>query len=119
MPADEADIEDFLSRQERNLKVPIVKENSGQHVERPGTRTGLGREGLHFTWSVGNSGLSPFAISQMLAIGTNWKVKFHMPQLLRKGYCEAVCTVNEVEERPDGVKVDAIFMWSDRRRGTR
>src|SRR5262249_8087822 len=77
-----------------------------------GRMLALDAKGLRFTWSGGNSELSPFAMSQMLAIGTEWKVKFRLP-LLKKGYCEAVCTVNEVEERPDGVKVGATFTSID------
>ena len=52
------------------------------------------------------------AMAQLLAIGTDWHVKFRLP-LLRKGYCEAVATVSEVEERPEGVKVRATFSEID------
>ena len=64
----------------------------------------LDETGLSFTWSGGTSGLSPFEMGQLLAIGTQWKLKFRLP-LLKKGYCEATATAKEVEERADGVKV--------------
>ena len=60
----------------------------------------LDETGLSFTWSGGTSGLSPFEMGQLLAIGTQWKLKFRLP-LLKKGYCEATATAKEVEERAD------------------
>jgi anti-anti-sigma factor len=111
-PVDEARIEHFLSQSKRIVKAPLSKANSGSGWSGAGRMLALDAKGLRFTWSGGNSELSPFAMSQMLAIGTEWKVKFRLP-LLKKGYCEAVCTVNEVEERPDGVKVGASFTAID------
>jgi hypothetical protein len=51
-------------------------------------------------------------MGQFLSIGTDWKVKFRLP-LLQRGYCEASCTIHEVEERPEGVKVGATFKAID------
>ena len=59
-------------------------------------------------WSGGTSGLSPFEMGQLLAIGTQWKLKFRLP-LLKKGYCEATAVAKEVEERADGVRVSFDF----------
>jgi anti-anti-sigma factor len=111
-PVDESRIEHFLSQSKRLVKAPLSKENSGSGWSGAGRMLALDAKGLRFTWSGGNSELSPFAMSQMLSIGTEWKVKFRLP-LLKKGYCEAVCAVNEVEERPDGVKVGATFTSID------
>ena len=73
-----------------------------------GRMSALDAEGLRFTWSGGTTGLSPFEIGQMLSLGTELNVKFRLP-LLQKGHCEAVVTVNEVEERADGVKLAGTF----------
>jgi hypothetical protein len=47
-------------------------------------------------------------MAQMLAVGTDLRVKFRLP-LLKRGHCEALVTVHELEERPDGVKISASF----------
>ncbi len=73
-----------------------------------GRMAGLDEHSVWFTWSGGAGDLSPFEMAQFLAIGTAWRLKFRLP-LLRRGFCEAVATVSEVEERPDGVKVRATF----------
>lgn len=110
-PVDGSRVEHFLSQSQRTVNVPITKEKvagwSGA-----GRMLALDENGLRFTWNGGQTELSPFAMAQMLAIGTEWKVKFRLP-LLQKGYCEAVCVVSEVEERPDGVKVGASFKAID------
>jgi anti-anti-sigma factor len=111
-PVDEARIEHFLSHSKRIVKAPITKEKSDSVWSGAGRMLALDAKSLRFTWNGGSSELSPFAMSQMLSIGTEWKVKFRLP-LLKKGYCEAVCTINEVEERPDGVKVGATFSAID------
>jgi hypothetical protein len=68
----------------------------------------LSAEGLAFTWSGGSTGLSPFEMGQMLALGTPLSVKFRLP-LLQRGYCEAVAEVEQLEERADGVKLACGF----------
>jgi hypothetical protein len=68
----------------------------------------LDADGLRFTWNGGSTGMTPFEMGQMLSLGTDLNVKFRLP-LLQKGHCEAVVTVNEVEERGDGVKLAASF----------
>jgi len=112
-PVDESRIEHFLSQSKRSVKTPLSKDRAETAWSGAGRMLALDAKGLRFTWSGGNSELSPFAMSQMLSIGTEWKVKFRLP-LLKKGYCEAVCAVNEVEERPDGVKVGATFTSIDK-----
>ena len=47
-------------------------------------------------------------MGQLLAIGTELKVKFRMP-MFQKGYCEALATVNEIDERDTDVKCGVTF----------
>jgi anti-anti-sigma factor len=110
-PVDTARVEHFLSQSQRVVNVPITKEKI-QAWSGAGRMLALDENGLRFTWNGGQTDLSPFAMAQMVAIGTEWKVKFRLP-LLQKGYCEAVCVVSEVEERPDGVKLGASFRAID------
>jgi anti-anti-sigma factor len=111
-PVDEARIEHFLSQSQVIVKAPITKEKHATAWSGAGRMSALDERGLRFTWNGGHTGLSPFAMAQLLSIGTEWKVKFRLP-LLQRGYCEAVATVTEVEERPDGVKVAAEFKAID------
>ena len=111
-PVDVSRTEHFFSESKRSVKAPITKEKLGSGWSGAGRMAALDAKGLRFTWSGGNSGLSPFAMGQLIALGTEWKVKFRLP-LLQRGYCEAVCTIHEVEERPDGVKVAATFKSID------
>ncbi len=110
-PVDTARVEHFLSQSQRTVNVPVTKEKI-QAWSGAGRMLALDENGLRFTWNGGQTDLSPFAMAQMVAIGTEWKVKFRLP-LLQKGYCEAVCVVSEVEERPDGVKLGASFKAID------
>ncbi len=111
-PVDEARIEHFLSQSKIIVKVPVSKDKPASAWSGAGRMSALDEQGLRFTWNGGHTGLSPFAMAQLLSIGTEWKVKFRLP-LLQRGYCEAVATVTEVEERPDGVKVAANFKAID------
>ena len=111
-PVDEARIEHFLSQSKIIVKTPLTKEKPASAWSGAGRMSALDEQGLRFTWNGGHTGLSPFAMAQLLSIGTEWKVKFRLP-LLQRGYCEAVATVTEVEERPDGVKVAANFKAID------
>jgi anti-sigma B factor antagonist len=77
-----------------------------------GRLTALHHDGLRFVWCGGHSGLSPFEMGQMLAIGTDLKVKFRLA-MLRKGFCPAVVTILELDERTDGVKLEADFKEID------
>lgn len=109
---DEARMEHFVSQSQRIVKAPITKEKSASNWSGAGRMSALDAKGLRFTWSGGSTDFSPFKMAQLLAIGTEWKVKFRLP-LLQRGYCEAVCVISEVEERPDGVKVQATFKAID------
>ena len=111
-PVDGSRVEHFLTQSKHMVKAPLSKEKLGSAWSGAGRMAALDAKGLRFTWAGGNTSLSPFAMAQLLALGTEWKVKFRLP-LLQRGYCEAVCTVNEVEERPDGVKVAATFKSID------
>jgi anti-anti-sigma factor len=77
-----------------------------------GRMASLDEKGLRFAWNGGSTGLSPFDMGQMLSVGTRLMVKFRLP-LLRRGYCEAQVEVTLLEERPDGVKVGAVFTEID------
>jgi anti-anti-sigma factor len=110
-PVEEARIAHFLTQSQLIVKAPMSKEKTSAWSG-AGRMSALDEHGMRFTWNGGHTGLSPFAMAQMLSIGTEWKVKFRLP-LLQRGYCEAVAVVGEVEERPDGVKVGANFKAID------
>lgn len=65
-------------------------------------------DGLEFTWNGGHTGLDPFDMGQMLAIGTEWRARFPLP-MYQRGFCEANMTIKTVEERVDGVRIGAAF----------
>ena len=112
-PVDEGRVEHFVKKGDGPVN-PIHKHDFGSRWSGVGRMSGLDEEGLSFNWSGGKTDLAPFAMAQLLALGTEWRVKFRLP-LLKKGYCEAVATISEVEERPDGVKVGASFSQIDER----
>ncbi len=109
-------VEHFLPESARHPKPPT--KGSQAQEKTPPAWSGAGRmsaidtSGLRFTWNGGSTGLSPFAMAQFLAIGTEWRIRFRLP-LLGKGYREATCAVTEVEERPEGIKVGASFQQID------
>jgi anti-sigma B factor antagonist len=108
-PTDPKRVEHFIPESARSGKAnPVHKHTFGGHWRGVGRMCALDNESLRFTWNGGSSGLSPFEMGQMLSLGTDLTVKFRLP-LLQKGHCEAVVTVSEVEERPDGVKLGATF----------
>lgn len=111
-PVDESRIEHFLGESKHTVKVPMTKEKPQNAWSGLGRMAALDPNGLRFNWSGGNTELSPFAMAQLLAIGTEWRVKFRMP-MYKRGYCEAQCVIREVEERADGVKVGASFTQID------
>jgi hypothetical protein len=104
----------FLPEAVLKSRVNIVHEKgSGAWTWRGvGRMASLDEGGLGFTWGGGNTGLTPFEMSQFLAIGTDLSVRFRLT-LLKKGLCEAEVKVTEVEERPDGLKVRARFSKID------
>jgi hypothetical protein len=108
-PTDEKRVEHFVPEAARAAKpMPTNPPPFGNAWRGVGRMSALDVEGLRFTWNGGNTGLTPFEMGQMLSLGTDLSVKFRLP-LLKKGHCEAVVTVSEVEERPDGVKLAASF----------
>jgi len=111
-PVEASRIEHFLPEDQHTALTPLMNDKQLVAWSGAGRMSALDPKGLHFTWNGGASGLTPFAMGQFLAIGTEWKVKFRLP-LLQRGYCEATCTINEVEERPDGVKIGAVFTAID------
>ncbi len=110
-PLDRERVEHFISEAQRSGDKPVnpVHGHSfGKNWSGIGRMAHLDGSGLAFTWSGKRTDLKPFEMGQLLALGTDWKVKFRLP-LLIKGYCEAIATVSEVEERPEGVKVVLSF----------
>ncbi len=108
-PIDDKRVEHFIAESKRGTKAnPVHGHDFGAIWRGVGRMSALDSEGLRFTWNGGNTGLSPFEMGQMLSLGTDLTVKFRLP-LLQKGHCEAVVTISEVEERPDGVKLAATF----------
>lgn len=91
---------------------PLHGHAFGENWAGIGRMSGLDEEGLRFTWSGGQTELTPFDMGQMLAVGTELMVKFRLP-LLQRGYCEAKVDVSFLEERSDGVKVGCMFVEID------
>lgn len=105
-PSDPKKIEHFIKRSASTA--PTHGHSVAAAWRGMGRMSSLDAEGLRFTWNGGSTGMTPFEMGQMLSLGTDLTVKFRLP-LLQKGHCEATVTINELEERPDGVKVGASF----------
>lgn len=113
-PTDASRIEHFLS-QTRRFKGPVNPVHGhafGSNWTGVGRMSSLDERGLRFLWNGGDTGLDVFAMGQLLSIGTELKIKFRLP-LFQSGYCEALATVSEVEERDSGVKIGAAFSKID------
>jgi anti-anti-sigma factor len=112
-PTDAARIEQFLTESRRLTgRSPVHGQQFGKNWNGVGRMAGLDEQGLRFTWNGGATGLPTFAMGQMLAIGTELKVKFRLP-LFQQGFCEATAKVSDVEERADSVKIGAAFTKID------
>jgi anti-anti-sigma factor len=114
-PTDPKRIEHFLSATRRfkdEAVNPVHAHKFGSNWTGVGRMSSLDEGGLNFTWTGGETGLDSFGMGQLLAIGTDLKCKFRLP-LFKKGFCEAVATITEVEERTDGVKIGASFSKID------
>lgn len=111
-PTDKRRIEHFLTETQRvgASKNPVHGHQFGKTWRGVGRMASLDENGLRFTWAAGD--LQPFAMGQLLAIGTELKIKFRLP-LFKPGFCEALATVSEIEERADSVKVGAAFSKID------
>jgi anti-anti-sigma factor len=108
-PRDLKRVEHFIpAASRRGATNPVHGHSFGSAWRGVGRMSALDADGLRFTWNGGSTGMTPFEMGQMLSLGTDLNVKFRLP-LLQKGHCEAVVTVNEVEERGDGVKLAASF----------
>jgi anti-anti-sigma factor len=107
-PVDLGRIGHFLPEGAGHRKVPVTRESLPAAWSGAGRMLALDEHGLRFTWNGGSTGLTPFSMAQFLAIGTDWKLRFRLP-MLAKTYRDAVCTVTDVEERPEGVKVGLSF----------
>jgi anti-anti-sigma factor len=107
-PTDAKRVDHFIPESVRTTLSQVQPGQGSSSWRGIGRMSALDTEGLRFTWNGGNTGLTPFEMGQMLSLGTDLTVKFRLP-LLKKGHCEAVVTVSEVEERPDGVKLAATF----------
>lgn len=101
----------FVAQSEAQVKNPVHGHAFGTNWRGIGRMATLDAESLSFTWGGGKTGMTPFEMGQLLALGTELDVKFRLP-LLRKGQVSARVTVTEIEERPDGVKVAAEFSSS-------
>ncbi len=110
-PLDSSRIEHFVAKGSKVVN-PVHGHDFGDNWSGIGRMAGLDENNVRFTWNGGNTDLEPFAMAQLAALGTEWKIKFRLP-LLKKGYCEAVATISEVEERADGIKVQATFKEID------
>jgi len=106
-PVDGERIEHFVAENQAIVN-PVHGHAFGKNWNGIGRMAGLDENGVRFTWSGGNTGLDAFGMTQLLALGTDWRIKFRLP-LLRKGHCEAVATISEVEEGVDGIRVAATF----------
>ncbi len=105
---DEKRMQHFVENAKRRATNPLHGHVFGSNWRGIGRMLGLDSQGLSFFWNGGNTDLSSFEMGQLLALGTELRVKFRLP-LLKKGLCEAVVAVTEIEERDEGVKVAASF----------
>jgi len=110
-PLDHARVEHFIAGSEAPVN-PVHGHAFGKNWSGIGRMAGLDEGSVRFTWNGGQTGLDPFAMGQMLAIGTDWNIKFRLP-LLKKGHCEAVATVSELEQRVDDIKIKVDFKEID------
>ena len=110
-PLDLERIQHFIN-QDGKVVNPVHGHSFGDRWSGIGRMSGLDEQSVRFTWNGGNTQLSTFAMAQLLALGTEWKIKFRLP-LLQKGYCEAIASISEVEERAEDVKIQATFTEID------
>jgi stage II sporulation protein AA (anti-sigma F factor antagonist) len=112
---DAARLDHFLTADKTQMRVPLAGKASSQAKawSSVGRLSSLDENGVRFTWNGGDTELEPFAMGQLLAIGTDLRIKFRLP-LFEQGYCEATATISEIEERGEGVKVGASFSKIER-----
>lgn len=107
-PCDADHVRHFIPEASGRRANPLHGHAFGKNWRGIAQMTALDDQGLRFLWDGNRTQLSPFQMGQMLSIGTRLDVKFRLP-LLRKGHCEAVVRVGELEEREDGVKISVVF----------
>lgn len=91
------------------IKVPVT---GAEGWSGKGRMASVDETGVSFHWNGGETGLAPFAMAQLLSMGTRWRCKFRLP-LLQKGFLEAAGVISEISERADGVKVAVRFQELD------
>jgi len=109
-PVDTSRIDHFLPEAAGHAK--LGKEKAPAAWSGAGRMSSIDVHGLRFTWNGGSTGLTPFAMGQFLALGTEWRLKFRLP-MMAKGYKEVVASITDVEERPEGLKVGSTFKQMD------
>jgi len=72
----------------------------------------LDRGGLRFLWHGNKTRLTPFEMGQLLALGTEIRVKVGSPAREVEPR-QAVVRIVEVREHPDGVELTAVFRTHD------
>ena len=104
----------FSSVDPKRIELFLKKPKKGESLPASfvGRMIDVSMEGLEFTWNGGNTALTPFEMGQMLAIGTEWRVRFPLP-MYQRGYCEGQVAIQRVEERLDGVRIVAAFKKLD------
>jgi anti-anti-sigma factor len=110
-PTDSSRIEHYISEAqqlgEKGVN-PLSGAAYGANWRGVGRMLSIDGHGLAFTWDGNDTKLEPFAMGQLLSIGTEIKIKFRMP-MYQQAFIEALATVAEIEERDDGVRVGAAF----------
>ncbi|MEZ5976105.1 MAG: STAS domain-containing protein [Planctomycetota bacterium] len=109
-PTDPSRIDKFLEQARSDN--PVHGHAFGRNWSGVGRMASLSPRSLSFTWTGGSTGLSPFDMGQLLAVGIGLSAKFRLP-LLQRGFCEAQVTITEVQERAEGVKVFTEFVEID------
>jgi anti-sigma B factor antagonist len=87
---------------------PLHRHEFGKNWRGIGRMGSLDPSRIAFTWEGGATGLTPFEMGQLLALGTELSMKFRLP-LLKKGHLVAKAVVAALEERSEGVRVTATF----------
>jgi len=109
-PVDVERVDHFI--RERKADNPVHGHAFGKNWTGVGHMVRVDEEHVSFSWDGGKTGLEPFQMGQLLALGTKLKTKFRLP-LLGRGYYETEGAIDELEERDDGVLVRVAFAELD------
>jgi len=108
-PVDEARTNEFIPEKERSRPLnPVHGHAFGSKWRGVGRMSALDANGLRFTWDGGQTGLEPERMKEMLAPGTELKVRFRLPFLQRR-FSDAVVTVNEADAREESIRISTEF----------